>query len=197
MTSSPAGRRAQLTRERIESVAVDLFLRRGFDSVTVDDVARAAGVSPATFYRHFTTKEEVVVSYGGQHALALRRAAVSLGREVPPRERLPRVLVAFAGWLETQQDVLALQRDLVAGQPALVERTLVVQRQLEVELAAVLAGLAGGQEPDTGTTVAAAVGIAVLRVSVCSWQGGAATSVGEAMQRSLAELPECWGEVAD
>jgi len=193
MTSSPVVRRAQLTRSRIERVAVALFLRRGFDAVTVEDIVRAAGTSPATFFRHFRTKEDVVVSYGEQHVLAMRRAAAAVGRDVPPAERLPRVLVAFATWLETQQEVLALQGELVAGQPALLQRTLLVQQQLEAELAAGLAGLAGRRAPDVPTTVAAAAGIAVLRVAVCSWQAGTAVSVSAATEQALAGLSQMLG----
>lgn len=189
MTSTPPGRRAQVTRARIERTAVSLFLRRGFEDVTVEDVARAAQVSPATFYRYFATKEEVVVSYGGEYVEALRRTATAVGPGVPRREHLPRVLVAFAAWLETQQEVLALQGDLVTGQPALVHRTVAVQQQLEAELAAVLAELAAAGEPDAATTVAAAVGMAVLRVAICSWQAGSAVSIVAAVQQALVELP--------
>ena len=189
MTSTPVGPRAQLTRTRIERAAVSLFLRRGFEEVTVDDVVRAARVSPATFYRHFATKEEVVVSYGADYSRALRAAADSVGPGVPRPQHLPRVLTAFAAWLETRQEDLALQGELVPGQPALVERTLAVQQQLEAELAAVLAALAGAREPDDAATLAAAVGMAVLRVAVCSWQAGSAPSVGAALRRTLTRLP--------
>ena len=44
---------AEATRARIERAALDLFTRRGFESVTTDEVADAAGISRRTFFRYF------------------------------------------------------------------------------------------------------------------------------------------------
>jgi AcrR family transcriptional regulator len=48
------------TRETIAQAAVDLFAERGFDSVTVEDVARAADVSRQTVFNYFPTKEQML-----------------------------------------------------------------------------------------------------------------------------------------
>ncbi|TDO52723.1 TetR family transcriptional regulator [Kribbella sp. VKM Ac-2527] len=45
----------------IQTHAVRLFTERGYDATTVADVAEAAGVSPMTVYRHFPTKEDLVL----------------------------------------------------------------------------------------------------------------------------------------
>jgi AcrR family transcriptional regulator len=44
-----------------QQVAMDLFIERGFDAVTVDEIARATGVAASTVYRHFGTKEGIVL----------------------------------------------------------------------------------------------------------------------------------------
>ena len=59
----PGGLRAhkkRLTRQNIVDTAADLFARRGYDAVTVSEVARAAGVSEQTVYNYFPTKEHLV-----------------------------------------------------------------------------------------------------------------------------------------
>src|SRR5438876_6868971 len=50
-------------RERILSVAADLFYRHGIRAVGVDAIAEAAGTNKMTLYRHFASKDELVAEY--------------------------------------------------------------------------------------------------------------------------------------
>lgn len=63
----PAGlreRKKQATRLAISDVATRLFIERGFDRVTVAEVAEAAGVSVNTIFNYFATKEELFFDRG-------------------------------------------------------------------------------------------------------------------------------------
>ena len=62
-TEPLAERRRRMMRTEIGRVAIELFAEHGFDAVTVDDIAAAAGTSPRTFFRYFATKDEVVLDY--------------------------------------------------------------------------------------------------------------------------------------
>lgn len=75
-TESLIERRRRLVRADMGRVALDLFAERGFDAVTVDDIAAAAGTSPRTFFRYFATKDEVVLDYE-RHLHARLVAAVA------------------------------------------------------------------------------------------------------------------------
>lgn len=61
-------RKKQLVRNVIVEAAIDLFSVNGFDETTVEEVARAAGVSRRSFFRYFASKDDLlaenVVHYG-------------------------------------------------------------------------------------------------------------------------------------
>jgi AcrR family transcriptional regulator len=181
-------RKRQETRERLERTALRLFAAHGFDDVTVEDVCREAHVAPATFYRHFGAKEEVVFAYQAGFAEALQAAIEGARGEVARREQLLAVLRSFAGYLQSLQPSLALRDSIVLGHDGLMRRTLAVQRDVEAQLASGLAGLRGLTEPDDAVLVEAAVGLVVLRVAVRSWRAGRSDGLPAATEAAYAEV---------
>jgi AcrR family transcriptional regulator len=70
----PVGRRERkkaATRKAISDAATRLFLERGFDDVTVKEIADAADVSPTTVFTHFPTKESLVFDEDPEQQAAL------------------------------------------------------------------------------------------------------------------------------
>jgi AcrR family transcriptional regulator len=67
------------TRERIREVANRLFIERGYDSVTVAEVAREAGVSSVTVFNHFPRKEDLFLDRSADAADLLRSAVRDRG----------------------------------------------------------------------------------------------------------------------
>ncbi|MDQ1741175.1 MAG: hypothetical protein QOE53_2827 [Pseudonocardiales bacterium] len=68
------------TREAIGAAAMSLFFEHGYDSVTVGDVARLAGVSVATVFNYFDTKEDLFFD----EVDPLQAALVAAVRDCPP-----------------------------------------------------------------------------------------------------------------
>jgi len=66
--------KSEETRARLVDAAFALFSERGYNQVTVDQIATAAGVSRRTFFRHFSAKEEVVFPYTRQRRAAFHGA---------------------------------------------------------------------------------------------------------------------------
>ncbi len=60
MTVSITVRRIAQTRRELAAAAARLFIERGYEATTVEDIAAAAGISPRTFFRYLTAKEEVI-----------------------------------------------------------------------------------------------------------------------------------------
>jgi len=184
--SPGAGSRHQ-RRALIEQTALELFRTRGFDQVTVEDVCARAGVAPATFYRYFGAKEEVVFAYRDDFTAALRQA-LDAAAHASHSARLSVILEEFAGFLESQQDVLAVRDHIVLGHPRLMQRTLSVQREFESELAVGLAQLRGLDEPDATALMESGLGMVVLRVAVRSWRAGGDVSLLAATRQALVHL---------
>ncbi len=70
--TTPSG--ASAARERLLQTATELFYREGIHSVGVDRIIAAAGVTRATFYRHFPSKEDLVEAYLGVEDATIRGA---------------------------------------------------------------------------------------------------------------------------
>jgi AcrR family transcriptional regulator len=88
--------RALRTRAKLQACALELFTTQGYDATTVEQIAAAAGVSHMTFFRHFPTKESVLVEdpYDPLVAAAVRAQPTHL----PPLERVRRgILAAWTG----------------------------------------------------------------------------------------------------
>jgi AcrR family transcriptional regulator len=82
-------RKRRLTRQRISDVATILFGARGFDNVTVSEVADVVGVSEKTVYNYFPTKESMVLDWADETVESMARVI----RECPPNESLTAAVV--------------------------------------------------------------------------------------------------------
>ncbi len=113
--------KAQQTRRRLQRCALELFELHGFDEVTVEEVAQAAGVSHMTFYRHFPTKEAVVLDdpYDPMIGEAVRQQDLAL----PPIVRVARgVLAAWANSEAPEDEDVRARLRLAAAHPGLRAR---------------------------------------------------------------------------
>ena len=97
-------RKKAATRELIRGVAHRLFDERGFDAVTIADVARSSDVAVQTVFNHFASKEELFFDGRGPQIDAPSEAIRSRGAGVPPLTALRDFLVGLA---RTQLSALA------------------------------------------------------------------------------------------
>ncbi|MDP9165531.1 MAG: TetR family transcriptional regulator, partial [Actinomycetota bacterium] len=86
MSREPAGRvgrRRSTTGDHITSVALELFASRGFDDVSVDDVARAAGIARRTLFRYYPSKNAIPWGDFDAHLEHLRGLLNAVPTEAP------------------------------------------------------------------------------------------------------------------
>jgi AcrR family transcriptional regulator len=157
-------------RAELAEAAFELFRREGFDKVTLDDLAAAAGVSRSTFLRYFGTKEDAVLgafdAHGRQAADALRVRPADEDDWTALRRALDTVIERYRA---DPVRALATTR-LVRDTPALCARQLEKQHGWRPALAQALAERGGSPEAATlAQTVRAAAALDCLNVAIDHW----------------------------
>jgi TetR/AcrR family transcriptional regulator, regulator of mycofactocin system len=96
------GRRRSTTWDHISNVAIDLFAARGFDEVSVDDVAEAAGIARRTLFRYYPSKNALPWGDFDAHLNHMRELLTDLEADVPIRDALRTALLAFNTFDESE-----------------------------------------------------------------------------------------------
>lgn len=160
-------RKKQQTRDSIQREALRLIAEQGYEATTCEQVAAAAQVSPATLFRYFATKEDLVLQDVYDPLIA--RAVLARPAEEGPLTAVRRAFAdALAQVYEADLDSIRHRTALILSVPALRSRSREQQDSLVQHLAAALAGRGDGQEDRLGTValagaLASAVGAAVER----------------------------------
>ncbi|OBB28649.1 mycofactocin system transcriptional regulator [Mycolicibacterium peregrinum] len=89
------GRRPSTTQDHITDVALALFAAHGFDEVSVDDVAKAAGIARRTLFRYYASKNAIPWGDFDAHLQHLRDLLAALSPEIPLAEALREALLSF------------------------------------------------------------------------------------------------------
>jgi mycofactocin system transcriptional regulator len=89
------GRRRSTTQDHIAGVAIELFAARGFDQVSVDDVAAAAGISRRTLFRYYPSKNAIPWGNFDAHLQQLGELLATLSPRVTLGQALREALLAF------------------------------------------------------------------------------------------------------
>jgi AcrR family transcriptional regulator len=178
--------RRRSTHEALRQAALKSFARKGFANVTVTELAREAGVTERTFFRHFPTKEAVLFQDYETHlewlaeALAQRPANESLFDAVLAS------VAAFPYELEVVRQAATARTELISA-----ERIANHLRVVQSSFAAVLTEFVRNRNPDVsnidlGAEVAGSTLAAALVVTVENWgRNGCVGDLGELVAASL------------
>ncbi|MGW6506531.1 TetR/AcrR family transcriptional regulator [Streptomyces niveus] len=156
-------RKKRQTYERLSETAIALFLEKGFEKVSVAEIAAAAEVSKPTLFRYFPAKEDLVLHRFADHEDEAARVVAGAGRRSP----LAALHRHFTDGLARRDPVTGLNDDprvlsfhgLLYGTPSLVARAYAYQGRSEAALAAALVGV-----PAITARLAAGQIVAVQRV---------------------------------
>ncbi|MFD3577415.1 TetR/AcrR family transcriptional regulator [Streptomyces sp. NPDC058644] len=164
------------TQRTIQAHAVRLFTERGYDATTVTDVAEAAGVSPMTVYRHFPTKEDLVLLEQHSRLVAERIAASPAAQ--PLVRRIGRALVDSAATmtggghgkgLTANERFLLAQLRLMISTPALRAKHLDSQYALQQAIVDALGSDAAQGETAFRARAAAGACLGAMHTALVRW----------------------------
>ena len=172
------GRWEPNARGRLEQAAMELYVERGFEPTTVAEIARRAGLTERTFFRHFSDKREVL--FAG--AAALQDFLVTALAGAPD---CAAPLDAVAAALEATGDLFQERRDYARQRQAVIAANAELRERELIKLASLASAMAGVLRQrgvtDRAASLAAEAGIAVFRIAFERWT----------KEASQADLPRC------
>jgi AcrR family transcriptional regulator len=171
-------------RGRLEQAAMDLYVERGFDETTVAEIAKRAGLTERTFFRHFADKREVLFAGAALLQDLFVAAVVDAPAALPPVDAAMAGVLAGGALLQERRAFARRRYEIIAANAELQEREL-------IKLASLSAALAGALRrrgvPDHAASLAAEVAITVFRIAFERW-------VSDPVER---DLPTLMGESLD
>jgi len=161
------------TRQRIFDVAQSLFVEKGFERVSVAEVARAADVSEVTVFNYFPSKEDLF--YGGMQLYEeqLVEAVRDRAKGESAVKVFRRMLLAGAdrlGLKQTAEDIRAAGR-IISASPSLIAREREMVDRYVVRLAELLAEESGAAPGDVEALAAASALMGAQRALVAHVRG--------------------------
>jgi AcrR family transcriptional regulator len=162
------GRWQPNARGRLEQAALELYIERGFEQTTVAEIARRAGLTERTFFRHFADKREVLFWGAGALQELVVGSVSSASDSAAPIDAVAAALEAGAAVLQDRRGrEFARQRQtVIAANPELQERELIKFASLASAIADALRRRGVG---DPAASLTAEAGIAVFKVAFERW----------------------------
>lgn len=159
------------TREALAASALALFGERGFDRVTIDDIAKSAGVSRRTFFRYFASKESSVFP---EYAARLDAFVdlVEADTAEDPFDRVVSAMMILAVRYMEERSAHLLRWKVIASSVALVA----YERELDMSWESEIATCLGADDDDPerawlANTMAGAV-MGMMRAVLRDWFRG-------------------------
>ncbi|SNS73392.1 DNA-binding transcriptional regulator, AcrR family [Asanoa hainanensis] len=172
------GRWEPNARGRLEEAALALYGERGYEQVTVAEIAARAGLTERTFFRHYSDKREVLFAGSSLLREVLVKAVAEAPDGAPPVDVVGAALAAAGAVLEERRELARARQAVIDANPSLQEREVV---KLATLATAVTEALRDRGIPEPAASLAAQSGIAVFRVAFERW-------IRETGQRSLPDL---------
>ncbi|HUA46839.1 MAG TPA: helix-turn-helix domain-containing protein [Solirubrobacteraceae bacterium] len=168
---------------RLREAAITLFIERGYDAVTVADIAKRAGLTKRTFFNHFEDKREVMFADAEQFEAAIVDALAGADPELDPLDATVLAYTQGAATLADNPDLVRARNEMLASSKELQERELMKTASLTAKLADVLVQRG---VPQRDALFIAQAGTSIFLTAIREWTDDPEHGLENAMQNALA-----------
>ncbi|UQN31428.1 TetR/AcrR family transcriptional regulator [Brachybacterium kimchii] len=182
-------RKAQQTRERIVEVALARFATQGYDRTTMEGIAAEAGVHPATLYRYFPSKDQIVLA---EFATSIEKLAETFEDSSPDLRPEAALMQAIDAVLEPEDQEHREQRRqlraIIDQSPPARARVWDLLAQQRRRLADEIGRRTGTEPTAPRIVLTARLAVLVAETAADLWRDGDGETPGREIARDLARL---------
>jgi AcrR family transcriptional regulator len=166
------------SRGRLAAAAMELYGERGYEQTTVSEIAKRAGLTERTFFRHFADKREVLFIGAGALQDRFVNAVTEAPKSAAPIDAMAAGLDAAAQMFVGRRDYSRQRQAIIAANAELQERELIKLASMSAALTDALRGR-GVAEPAASLTAEA--GVAIFKIGFERW-------IAESEEREIPQL---------
>ncbi|MFF4403316.1 TetR/AcrR family transcriptional regulator [Streptomyces sp. NPDC001262] len=188
------GRWEPNARGRLATAALELYSERGFEQTTVAEIAKRAGLTERTFFRHYADKREVLFAGAPAMRELFVQAVTNAPQSAAPVDLLVAGFDAVSEMFADRREAAGQRQTVITANADLQERELIKLAKLSAALAEALRRR-GVAEPTA--TLAAEAGIVVFKIGFERWIApGEEREMAQLLRETLGELKALWPRAA-
>jgi TetR/AcrR family transcriptional regulator, regulator of mycofactocin system len=191
------GRPPSTTRHHLQDVAVEMFSAHGYDEVTIEALAAAAGISRRTFFRYFSSKADALMADFDTDVERLRSVLAGSSPDLPVMDAIRHAVVAVNHYHADDLARLRQRMQLQHDNPALLASGILHYEEWQAVVAEFAAGRLGQAPGDLLPQVIARSVFGAAYAGFMSWLSDEQGDLSPRLDAALRAMAEAAGKVTD
>lgn len=164
------------TKEKLLAAAMKLFMEKGYENTTVQEIADLAGVTERTFFRQFKTKPDVLFDTNNEMGQQMAAFITDhLDVEKDPLKLAVEGFVSLSGFFDRSKERVQARNRIILNNPDLQERELLKGQRL---IASITDALTARYDPDL-SELAARFAVEIFHMAFIRWMNHAEKTLAE------------------
>ncbi|KOV82975.1 hypothetical protein ADL03_22660 [Nocardia sp. NRRL S-836] len=178
-------RKKRRTRAALERATLRLSAEKGFDHVTVEEIAAEADVSVRTFFNYFASKDDALIGADPESGPRIAGRVLAVAAGTPFEAFRAAVLAEIDDELNNARDLWLLRKNVLMQRPDLLVRAFASSAEAEQLLSAAVAERAGLPADHLYPWLLVSAATAAFRCSVSRWAGDDNVALGDLFSEAL------------